>query len=316
MKTILLTCLLMLVSSMATAKTEQIFLTKDNTVAFSQVVNQGSVSTLIQEITKMDASLKSGYPIYLVLYTPGGSIQAGLELIEYLTTLNRPVHTVTMFAASMGWQIAQHLGKRYILTYGVLMSHRARGGFQGEFGGGFSQIDSRYGLWLRRVNMMDEKTVERAGGKQTLESYRSAYASELWLNGPEAVEQGYADAVASVQCDKALAQELKEETVSAGFFSIKAKFSACPLNTSPVSMEVSLYTNEGLMTLEDFLQKDGKFGDDCTKSTVDSWTKRIIKSEDLCAKDKTLTLDKIQKKLKETEDFFNRDLKTNIVYSY
>ena len=112
----------------------------------------------------MDASLKSGYPIYLFLNTPGGSIQAGLELIEGLNGINRPIHTVTLFAASMGWQLVQHLGTRYVLKYGVLMSHKARGQFSGEFGGGASQMDARYGLWLKRVHIME--TLQYTRGKK------------------------------------------------------------------------------------------------------------------------------------------------------
>jgi ATP-dependent protease ClpP protease subunit len=51
----------------------------------------------------------SNEPIYLFLNTPGGSIQTGLEIIESLKGLDRPVSTVTLFAASMGFQIAQNL---------------------------------------------------------------------------------------------------------------------------------------------------------------------------------------------------------------
>src|SRR5690606_3008535 len=181
------------------AEKEELVLSSDNTLVLDDAFSGDVTVKLMEKATQMDSTLKSGYPMYLFLYTPGGSIQAGLELFEFLQGLNRPVHTVTLFAASMGFQTVQHLGERYIVKYGVLMSHKARGSFDGEFGGGISQLDSRYGLWLRRIQLMDAQTVERTGGKQTVKSYTDAYTPELWLNGEEAVEKGYADKVVTIK---------------------------------------------------------------------------------------------------------------------
>lgn len=259
MLSILATLSLMLASP-AQAKSELpvLKLTKDNTAVLFGVVDSQSVSNVMQQIQKLDSSLKSGYPINLVLYTPGGSIQDGLELIEYLKSVNRPINTVTVFAASMGFQLAQNLGKRYILQNGVLMSHKAAGGFEGEFGDGNSQIDSRYGLWMERVREMDQQTVSRTGGKQTLKSYRDAYQNELWLTGTKAVSGGYADTVVSAACDKSLAGTRQEHIEIMGF-GINIVYSECPLNTNPLSFEVELPTNKGIMKHSEFLAKGGVF---------------------------------------------------------
>jgi len=271
----------------------------------------------------LDANLKSGYPIYLFLYTPGGSIQDGLELIEFLTALNRPVHTVTLFSASMGFQTVQHLGKRYILKYGVLMSHKARGGFRGEFGGGLSQLDARYGMWLRRVDMMDKQTVSRTDGKQTIKTYRASYDNELWLNGQEAVDQGYADEVVSVKCDLSL-QGTVEKTKNSGFMSVQAIFSKCPIKTDPVEYKKDILTNKGYMSLEEFLTNNGKFGPDCrsekqVKVLYDESSdksKVIEVPSQLCAKDPLLTIGKIEEKVESLKKENTKDLKSSIVYSY
>lgn len=302
---------------------KDIKLTADNTAVLRSSFNSQSVTELKKDLLKLNAQLKSGYPIYLVLYTPGGSIQKGLELFEFVKGLNRPVHTITIFAASMGFQTVQHLGERYILKYGVLMSHKARGGFQGEFGGTESQIDSRYGLWLRRVKMMDELTVKRTNGKQTIESYISAYAPELWLNGPEAVKGGYADAVAVVSCDISLLGEANQKEVEfrSMFFKVKAIFSGCPIVTSPLSVRAELLTNKGFMSVDEFLANNGKFGKKCneeaTEASKDYYGNVVpAKPADLCAYDKGLTLDKIKKAVEEKEQFLNRDLRNHVEYSY
>ena len=61
---------------------KELNLSEDNALILAEAFTSSSVAKLIQEAAKMDANLKSGYPIYLFLYTPGGSIQAGLELFR------------------------------------------------------------------------------------------------------------------------------------------------------------------------------------------------------------------------------------------
>lgn len=126
---------------------DTITLSDNNTLVMDSAMMPDSVAKLVQRAKELDNKLKPGKPLYIVLNTPGGSIQAGLEMFDVLNALGRPVHTITMFAASMGFQTVQNLGDRYITKSGILMAHRAAGGFQGSFGGTRpSQIDSRYSL--------------------------------------------------------------------------------------------------------------------------------------------------------------------------
>lgn len=292
------------IASTSTVSAKEITLTKDNTLVLNEAFTGSSISSLIGEAKKINANLKSGYPIYLFLNTPGGSIQAGLELIEFLKGLNRPVHTVTLFSASMGFQLVQHLGKRYILKYGVLMSHKAAGGFRGEFGGGGSQIDSRYGLWLRRLGMMDKQTVNRTKGKKTLKEYQSEYDNELWLNGEEAVRNGYADSVVSVKCGESLNGTTSKNIRNFGF-NIRLSFDSCPIRTYPVSIKANVRTNKGYMSLDDFMANGGKFGKDCRENATKAktgWNNEIVegpKKAELCLMDKKLTLKNIEKTIEQ-----------------
>ena len=298
---LLLAIFLNLTLSTAKAAQKEIILTKDNIATLTDVVTDESVSKLIGEIRRMDSQLPSGYPIYLFLSTPGWSIQAGLELIEFTKGVNRPIHTVTLFAASMGFQIAQNLGDRYILQYGVLMSHKASGGFDGEFGGEASQLDSRYGLWLRRLKEMDTKTVERTNGKKTLKQYQSEYDNELWLNGKEAVENGYADEVVTVRCSSDLSGERVENVFSTGM-SLIVTFDACPLRTAPISVTAQVRTNKGLMSLNDFVAKGGSFQGK-THNTWDS--SNSSQKDELYSLEENLSVASIEKAV--------RDYKNNVL---
>lgn len=306
---------MLMFSTMLMAK--DITLTKDNTLVLNDAFSGKSVSELIGQAKSMDAGLQSGYPIYLFLNTPGGSIQAGIELIEYLNGLNRPVHTVTLFAASMGWQLAQHLGKRYVLKYGILMSHKAYGGFQAEFGGSSSQMDSRYGLWLRRLNMMDQQTVDRTGGKKTLQQYQSEYDNELWLNGGEAVKNGYADEVVNVKCGGDLVGSTDKEIVFFGM-KIQLTFDKCPIRTYPTDVVVNVRTNKGYMPLNKFMETGGIFGKNCRREGATAktdWQGNVIgegEKAQLCLMDQNLTLEDIEKKV-ESEKLKIKNSKKNVI---
>lgn len=229
------------------SQSNKIVLNSQNAIALTGEINGELVADAIQKMQSLD-QLPTDKPIYLYIYSPGGSIQDGLELIEAASGLRRPVHTITSFAASMAFQTVQQLGERYILKSGVLMSHRAAGQFQGSFGGARpSQIDSRYGFWSQRIHEMDEKTVERTKGRQTLESYLKAYRDEVWLTGPQSVDQGYADKIVNVQCDSTLVGTHQK---SVSFFGMQISFevSNCPLVTSPLNVRVA---NAGNKMLEE-----------------------------------------------------------------
>lgn len=225
-----------LVSAGKSDAKDRIVLTAENTVNLNGPITNESVAAAIAALQKLDSRSKK--PIYLFIYSPGGSIQAGLELIEAAKGMNRPIHTITMFGASMAFQTVQNLGTRNILKNGVLMSHRAAGGFEGSFGGQVpSQIDSRYGFWLQRIKELDQQTVNRTNGKQTLESYRKQYADETWLTGAQAVEQGYADAIVTVHCDKSLNGAQARMANFMGM-QIQYEISNCPLITSPLKVKL------------------------------------------------------------------------------
>lgn len=210
----------------------KIVLTSDNVVVLDTDFNEFSTANLAQVAKSLDAKLPSGEPLYLVIDSPGGLIDAGLNLIENLNALNREVHTISVFAASMGFQTVQGLKKRYVLENGTLMSHKARGGFSGEFPG---QLDSRYSYYLKRVNRMNEKAVKRTNGKHTLQSYANLIENEYWCDGEDCVKEGFADAVAAPSCDQSLngtRNSLVDKFMFMGHtVEIFFKKSACPINT-------------------------------------------------------------------------------------
>jgi hypothetical protein len=103
--------------------------------------------------------------------------------------------------------------------------------------------------------------------------------------------------------------------------SFNINFSGCPLMTAPISIETNILTNEGFMSIETFLAKNGKFGKDCRET--DSVEKKdyfgnVVPGEtkQLCAYDKSLTLEKVKEKTETQNKFFSRDLRDHVEYSY
>ena len=226
-------------------KSDTVTLTSDNLIILNSEVNGESTGEVLTKATELDKKLAGRFgkdhktPIYLYLNTPGGSIQSGLELIEGLNGLGRPIITITAFAASMGFQIVQSMpGDRLILKSGVLMSHHARGQMQGEFGGSVrTQMENRQQLWLDRVRELDEQTVKRTNGKQTYKSYTEEYDHELWDNGSKSVTEGYADRVITVKCDNSLAGTSTHQAEFLGI-PISYQLSNCPINSAPSGISI------------------------------------------------------------------------------
>lgn len=271
-----------------TSKSNTIVLTSSNTVVLSQEINGETVGAAILKLKQLDSSSligKSSKPIYMFMNTPGGSIQDGMELIDAVHGISRPVNTITLFAASMGFQIVQNLGDRLILPSGVLMSHRAKGAFEGEFGGQTpSQVDSRYKLWMDRLTELDMQTVKRTNGKQTLASYQAAYASEMWLTAGKALAGGYADQVTSVTCDSSLNGTSKHQAEFMGV-PISYELSDCPIITGPMNVSAGMKTTQGTMSLDAFQKAGGGFGPYCLQGSD---------SKKLCALDTSVTPEKLK----------------------
>jgi ATP-dependent Clp protease protease subunit len=235
-----------------------ITLTPENSVSLVMDFNDESIAKLSRKLADLDSSYFSNSPIYLFLSTPGGSIQSGLELFQFVDGLKRPVHTITSFAASMGFQAVQNLGARYVLNNGILMSHRAFGGFKGEFGGQLgSQLDSRYGFWLKRIEKLDLHTVKRTKGLQTLQSYQAAYENELWIEGQDAVDAGYADAIANVRCSQSLLDSSEELVINVGMgITVILEIGSCPLFFEILSIQIIMPGKKVIVATNGISQSD------------------------------------------------------------
>lgn len=205
-----------------------------NTVVFRGPVTQGSVSDAIRKIQKISRTIGKKDVIYLVLDTPGGSVTDGAEFIDFLAGLPQEVRTVTLFAASMGFHIAEsNPGKRLIARNGVLMSHRATlNGLGGQLDG---ELETRYRMIKREIDYLELTAANRLG--LSLDQYKKTIKDEYWVRGYDSIDNKVADEMTLVQCGESMVgtDDIKIDTF---FGELKVSFDKCPLVREPVSISL------------------------------------------------------------------------------
>jgi ATP-dependent Clp protease protease subunit len=224
--------LLVLMFLTSTCFAKDIVLTRDNTATLRGPVDGTSVADVMSQLSELNKVGGENDPIYLILQTPGGSVFAGLQLIEYMNSLRRPVHSVANFAASMGFHILENSKKRYITKYGTIMSHRASGGFDGDIP---QQVNSRFKHIVDLIEKMDDQVISRTNGKYTRASYMELIRDEYWAVGSNTITDGFVDEVASLKCDSSL-EGTTEKIFNTVFGPVSVVFSNCPLITQPLKV--------------------------------------------------------------------------------
>lgn len=231
-----------------------------NTVSFASDFNFKSVTKLQSEINEKHLALPKTEAINIVIYSPGGSIVAGNSLIQFMNDLDRRFNLICKFCASMAFHTFQGIkdAHRFLPSDGVLMTHKARGGFSGSFPG---QVDAIYALWLNIIKKMDKQVVSQTNGNHTLKSYRKLYANDYWCNASECIAEGFADQVVPVTCDKSMSGT-KSSIIR--FFGKKIRIyeNKCPLIRGIVDYEIL----------------DGKNLDDTDLDDIDSYVQSLSNS--------------------------------------
>lgn len=226
-----------------------IVLEEQNSVLLKGPVTEESVGAVMKKLQAVSHRVSKDTPIYLVLDTPGGSIDAGLQLIDFAKALPQKIHTVTLFAASMGFQIAQGLDTRYITRTGTSMSHRARAeGLGGQVKG---ELESRYKMLRREVDLLDVIASERLG--LDLKSYEEKIYNEMWVYGFDAINEKVADEVVLVNCGESLNGSFVE-VYDTLFGQVNVTFSKCPLIKAPEKVELAQVAPENKDTVETALR--------------------------------------------------------------
>lgn len=147
----------------------------------------------------------AAYPLYIVFFSPGGSVDAGLMLYETVKAYTN-IHTIVIRGYSMAAILPQLIpGKRYIIETGEIMFHRI------SFAANRQQNPDQAQSLLNSVKALEafieRKVLARTG--LTVEEYRRKSNEEWWVNAQEAIDRNLMDEEVTIKCSKEL---LKQRT--------------------------------------------------------------------------------------------------------
>ena len=205
---------------------DSVYLTTKNTMRLDGPITMESVAGYKKELSRLNQKRRTcSKPIYIVINSPGGSVYAGLNFITYAKSICN-LHTISIFAASMASAIVEQLpGSRLGVENNVMMFHRAKGSFRGQFEEG--EVESRLALWKKIVRSMEQKSADRIG--ITLKDYKKRITSEWWTYGEDSVSSNIIDKIVKIKCSAALENKTVKQTQQTIFGSVSREVSACPL---------------------------------------------------------------------------------------
>lgn len=213
------------------SETSIVELTEANMALLGDAVNDQTALAVQIQLLKLD-KIQTDEPIYLVLNTPGGSIDAGLKIYETAKALRRKTHTITINAASMGFFLTQMLGERLVVPSGRYLAHQVKISVHGQ---SRTEFITRWKAEVEFINWIESVAATRMG--ISLTSYQKLADKEIQWLGETSVVANVADRVVIASCNESLTNQRKRIPVQLrnGLPAI-AIMSGCPLMLTPLDL--------------------------------------------------------------------------------
>ena len=166
-------------------------LLKDRIIFLDTEVNDASASLIVAQLLFLEAE-DPEKDIQFYIYSPGGSISAGMSIYDTMNYIKCDVSTMCMgMAASMGAFLLAGgaKGKRYALPNAEIMIHQPSGGAQGQ--ATEIEINAQHILKIR-------ERMNRLMAANTGQSYETICADterDNWKTAEEALAYGLIDKV-------------------------------------------------------------------------------------------------------------------------
>lgn len=169
-------------------------LLKDRIIMVQGPVEDGMANAIVAQLLFLDA--QGHDDIYMYINTPGGSVSAGLAIVDTMNFIKSDVQTIVMgVAASMGTIIASSgaKGKRSMLPNAEYMIHQPMGGT----GGGTQQTDMAIAAehLLKTRHNLEQILADNSG--QSLDKIHADAERDNWMSAQETLDYGFIDTIVS-----------------------------------------------------------------------------------------------------------------------
>ena len=164
-------------------------LLKDRIIMLSGEVNDQMANTIIAQLLFLDAQ-DSDKDISIYINSPGGSVTAGLAIMDTMNFIKSDVQTIAMgMAASMASVLlsAGTKGKRFALPNSTVLIHQPFGGAQGQQ----TEIEIAAREILKTRKRLNQILADNSG--QTFEKLQADTDRDNYMTAQEAKDYGLID---------------------------------------------------------------------------------------------------------------------------
>lgn len=198
----------------------------DNFVSLRDDISIESSSQLLYRLNLLNTS-----PLYIYINSPGGDVIAGLEIINYIKSLqerNIEINCICHNAMSMAFTIFQYCSNRYILHASTLMQHQMSIQVKGKL----YDINSR----MKYYNIIenDINLYQAARLKMSIVDFTKKIQNDYWLYSSEIIHAHAADEIVSIFCTFVDSTEMINTTTLFG--EINTVYSSCPIINYPIKI--------------------------------------------------------------------------------
>lgn len=165
-------------------------LLKDRIVLLSGEIDDNLANIIVSELLYLDSINHDDISLYI--NSPGGSITAGMAIMDTINFIKSDVSTICLgMAASMGAFLLScgKKGKRYILPNAEVMIHQPLGGVQGQA--------TEIKIVAERILKLKEKlnTILAKNTKKDIKTITKDTERDYFLDSNEAVNYGIVDKI-------------------------------------------------------------------------------------------------------------------------
>lgn len=194
-------------------------LTNDNFVSLRGEINELTINNVINNLLNLKSDIR-----YIYINTNGGSVDAGLNLINTMKNLesnNIVVNCIAKTAISMGFAIFQSCKNRYVFEYSTLMQHQIS---LNGMGGEIRNVNS----YLKFINNMENKLNKIQANRIgiNLKDFEDKIHDDWWMDSEEAIQNNVADKIVTIKCNFVNVQE--EVEIFTIFGKITTIYMKCP----------------------------------------------------------------------------------------